>query len=83
MPYLSKLCQTELPHRAKLVYTHLRDWQYKEFKAFPDIETMIAAPSMSHSTTKLAIKDLETSPSLGHYHENGNAIFYRLYPILK
>ena len=59
MPYFSKIYQTELPHRAKLVYLYLHDRQDKECKAWPGIKTIAADLSLSRSTVKRAIKDLE------------------------
>lgn len=63
MPYFSKLYQTDLPHRAKLVYIYLHDRQDKECKAWPSIKTIAADLSLSRSTVKRAIKDLEKSLS--------------------
>ena len=74
MPYFSKLYQTDLPHRAKLVYIYLHDRQDKECKAWPSIKTIAADLSLSRSTVKRAIKDLEP-----HYRENGSATSNRYY----
>ena len=40
MPYYTKLYQTDLPHRAKLVYIYLHDRMDKEKKAWPGLNTL-------------------------------------------
>ena len=82
MPYFSKLYQTELPHRAKLVYIYLHDRMDKEKKAWPGIKTIAADLSLSRSTVKRAIKDLEKAALIRkepHYRENGSATSNRYY----
>lgn len=59
MLYFSKLYQTELPHRVKLVYIYLYDRMDREEKAWPGIKTIAVNLSMYRSTIKRAIKDLE------------------------
>ena len=60
MSYFKKLYENgELPHRAKLVYIYLFDWMDKEKKAWPGIKTIAQDLSLSRSTVKRAIKDLE------------------------
>lgn len=82
MPYFSKLYQTELPHRAKLVYIYLHDRMDKEKKAWPGIKTIAADLSLSRSAVKRAIKDLEKAALIRkepHYRENGSATSNRYY----
>lgn len=82
MSYFSKLYQTELPHRAKLVYLYLYDRMDKEKKAWPGIKTIAADLSLSRSTVKRAIKDLEKAALIRkepHYRENGSATSNRYY----
>ena len=83
MPYFSKLYQnSELPHRAKLVYIYLHDRQDKEHKSWPGINTIAADLSLSRSTVKRALKDLEKARLVRkepHYRENGSATSNRYY----
>lgn len=50
MPYYTKLYQTDLPHRAKLVYIYLHDRMDKEKKAWPGLNTIAKDLSLSRST---------------------------------
>ena len=59
MPYYTKLYQTDLPHRAKLVYIYLHDRMDTEHKAWPGLNTIAKDLSLSRSTVKRAVKDLE------------------------
>ena len=60
MSYFQKLYEnSELPHRAKLVYLYLHDRMDQEGKAWPGIKTIAADLSLSRSTVKRAIRDLE------------------------
>ena len=61
MGRLDHLYKAELPHRAKLVYIYLYDRQDKEKKAWPGIKTIASDLSLSRSTVKRAIKDLENA----------------------
>lgn len=82
MPYFLKLYQTELPHRAKLVYIYLYDRMDKERKTWPGINTIAKDLSVSRSTVKRAIKDLEKAGLIRkelHYRENGSATSNRYY----
>ena len=72
MPYYTKLyCNDELPPRAKLVYIYLHDRMDQANKA-----------SISRSTVKRAIKDLEKAELIrkeSHYRHNGSATSNRYY----
>lgn len=59
MPYFTKLYQADLPHRAKLVYIYLHDRMDNEKKAWPGLGTIAKDLSLSRSTVKRAVKDLE------------------------
>lgn len=59
MGWFDFLYRIELPHRVKTMYIYLHDRQDKKCKAWPDIKTIAADLSLSRSTVKRAIKDLE------------------------
>jgi len=60
MPYFEKIYADErLPNRAKLVYIYLHDRMDGERKAWPAISTIAAELSLSRSTVKRAVADLE------------------------
>ncbi len=82
MPYYTKLYQTDLPHRAKLVYIYLHDRMDTEHKAWPGLNTISKDLSLSRSTVKRAVKDLEKAGLIRkepHYRENGSATSNRYY----
>ncbi len=83
MSYFEKLYRNdELPNRAKLVYLYLRDRCDKDRKAWPGIKRMAADLSLSRSTVKRAIRDLEKGGLIRkepHYRENGSATSNRYY----
>ena len=82
MPIYTKLYRSELPHRAKLVYIYLHDRQDKEKKAWPGINTIAKDLSLSRSTVKRAIKDLEKADLIRkepHFRDNGSATSNRYY----
>ena len=82
MPYYTKLYQTDLPHRAKLVYIYLHDRMDKEKKAWPGLNTIAKDLSLSRSTVKRAVKDFEKYGLIrkeAHYRENGSATSNRYY----
>ena len=68
MPYYTKLYQTDLPHRAKLVYIYLHDRMDKEKKAWPGLNTIAKDLSLSRSTVKRAVKDLEKAGPVSYTH---------------
>jgi DNA-binding MarR family transcriptional regulator len=60
MPFFNRIYADEgLPNRAKLVYVYLYDRQDEEHKAWPGINRIGADLSLSRSTVKRAIADLE------------------------
>ena len=59
MGRLDKLYKSDVPHRAKLVYIYLYDCMDKERKAWPGLNTIARDLSLSRSTVKRAVKDLE------------------------
>ncbi len=72
----------ELPHRAKLVYLYLYDRQDKEKKTWPGLNTIAADLSLSRSTVKRAIRDLEKAALIRkepHFRDNGSATSNRYY----
>ena len=82
MPYFTKLYQTDLPHRAKLVYIYLHDRMDSEKKAWPGLGTIAKDLSLSRSTVKRAVKDLEQAGLIRkepHFRENGSATSHRYY----
>ena len=82
MSKLQFLYATDLPHRAKLVYIYLLDRADKEGKAWPGLNTIAKELSLSRSTVKRAIQDLEQAELLkkeAHYRENGSATSNRYY----
>ena len=84
MPYFTKLYQTDLPHRAKLVYIYLHDRMDSERKAWPGLNTIAKDLSVSRSTVKRAVKDLEKTGLIRkepHFRENGSATSNRYYLI--
>ena len=85
MPYFEKLYQNgELPNRAKLVYLYLHDRCDKEQKAWPGIKRMATDLSLSRSTVKRAIRDLEKVGLIRkepHCRENGGTTSNRYFLI--
>lgn len=84
MPYFTKLYQADLPHRAKLVYIYLHDRMDSERKAWPGLGTIAKDLSVSRSTVKRAVKDLEKTGLIRkepHFRENGSATSNRYYLI--
>jgi DNA-binding MarR family transcriptional regulator len=60
MPFFNQIYEDgELTHRAKLVYVYLHDRMDEERKAWPGLNRIAADLSLSRSTVKRAIKDLE------------------------
>lgn len=82
MGRLDKLYRSDVPHRAKLVYIYLFDRMDKEKTAWPGINTIAADLSLSRSTVKRAIRDLERAGLLRRvacYRKNGSATSNRYY----
>jgi len=82
VPYFTKLYQADLPHRAKLVYIYLHDRMDSERKAWPGLNTIAKDLSVSRSTVKRAVKDLEKAGLIRkepHFRKNGSATSNRYY----
>ena len=82
MGRFDKLYQEEVPNRAKVVYFYLFDHMDQERKAWPGIKTIARELSLSSSTVKRAIWDLEKASLIRkepHYRENGSVTSNRYY----
>ncbi len=82
MGRFDKLYQAEVPNRAKVVYFYLFDHMDQERKAWPGIKTIARELSLSSSTVKRAIWDLEKASLIRkepHYRENGSVTSNRYY----
>lgn len=67
---------TELPSRARAVYMYLRDRADSEGKCWPGIKTIASDMSLSRSTVKRALADLERRGYLQRilrYRDNGSS----------
>ena len=84
MGNLNYLYQLDLPHRAKLVYLYLYERRGKDNTAWPGLNTIARDLSLSRSTVKRAIQDLEASNLVkkeAHYRQNGSATSNRYHVI--
>ncbi len=83
MSYFDKLYSNcGLPHRAKLVYVYLHDRCDKDRKAWPGINRIASDLSLSRSTVKRALHDLEKAGLIRkepHFRDNGSATSNRYY----
>jgi DNA-binding MarR family transcriptional regulator len=76
MGNLNFLYQLDLPHRAKLVYLYLYERRGKDNTAWPGLNTIASDLSLSRSTVKRAIHDLENAGLVKkelRYRQNGSA----------
>ena len=86
MGRLNFLYCMDLPHRAKLVYLYLYDRKNKDNVTWPGLNTIARELSLSRSTVKRAIRDLEQAGLIrkeAHYRQNGSATsnrYYLLFP---
>lgn len=86
MGRLNFLYCMDLPHRAKLVYLYLYDRKNKDNVTWPGLNTIARELSLSRSTVKRAIQDLEQAGLIrkeAHYRQNGSATsnrYYLLFP---
>ena len=86
MGRLTFLYCMDLPHRAKLVYLYLYDRKNKDNVTWPGLNTIARELSLSRSTVKRAIRDLEQAGLIrkeAHYRQNGSATsnrYYLLFP---
>lgn len=84
MGKLNFLYTMDLPHRAKLVYLYLNDRKNKDSVSWPGINTIARDLSLSRSTVKRAIQDLEDADLVrkeAHYRQNGSPTSNRYYLI--
>ncbi len=75
MGHNASIYSAELPHRAKMVYMYLRDRADLDGKCWPSIRTIARELSLSRSTVKRALRDLEQEGHLRReprYRENGS-----------
>ncbi len=82
MGRLNFLYCMDLPHRAKLVYLYLYDRKNKDNVTWPGLNTIARELSLSRSTVKRAIQDLEQAGLVrkeAHYRQNGSATSNRYY----
>lgn len=82
MGRLNYLYCMDLPHRAKLVYLYLYDRKNKDNVTWPGLNTIARELSLSRSTVKRAIQDLERAGLVrkeAHYRQNGSATSNRYY----
>lgn len=82
MGRLNFLYCMDLPHRAKLVYLYLYDRKNKDNVTWPGLNTIARELSLSRSTVKRAIQDLEHVGLVRkevHYRQNGSATSNRYY----
>ena len=82
MGSLNFLYCMDLPHRAKLVYLYLYDRKNKDNVTWPGLNTIARELSLSRSTVKRAIQDLEQAGLVrkeAHYRQNGSATSNRYY----
>lgn len=82
MGRLNFLYCMDLPHRAKLVYLYLYDRKNKDNVTWPGLNTIARELSLSRSTVKRAIQDLEHAGLIrkeAHYRQNGSATSNRYY----
>lgn len=80
-----EIYKVDLPHRAVAVYLYLSDRANKEGTCFPAIKTIAKDLSMSVSTVKRAISDLERNGFIRkkqRWRENGGRSSL-LYEIIK
>ena len=74
--YRRKVYEVELSSRAKLVYLYLVDRADKENKCFPGIRTIARHLSISQSTVRRAIIDLEKAKLIRkEIRKRGNGSF--------
>lgn len=83
MSYFSSIYGADLPSRAKVVYFYLFDRADQEGYCFPAINTIARELSISRSTVKRAIQDLERHGYLEktqRYRKNGgkSTLLYRM-----
>lgn len=83
MGYFTKVYQSDLSHRARVVYMYLKDHADKEGKCWPGIRTISEELNLSRSTVKRALDDLCKTGVISkesRWRENGSLTsnLYRL-----
>ncbi len=74
MAYDRRIYEADLPHRAVAVYLYLKDRANKDGICYPAIGTIARELSLSDSTVKRAINDLEKNGFIRkkqRWRENG------------
>ncbi len=74
MAYDRRIYETDLPHRAVAVYLYLKDRENKDGICYPAIGTIARELSLSDSTVKRSINDLEKNDFIRkkqRWRENG------------
>lgn len=82
MGRLNFLYCMDLPQRAKLVYLYLYDRKNKDNVTWPGLNTIARDVSLSRTTVKRAIRDLEGAGLVrkeAHYRQNGSPTSNRYY----
>ncbi len=82
MGRLNFLYCMDLPQRAKLVYLYLFDRKNKDNVTWPGLNTIARDLSLSRTTVKRAIRDLEDAGLVrkeAHYRQNGSLTSNRYY----
>lgn len=82
MGRLNFLYCMDLPQRAKLVYLYLYDRKNKDNVTWPGLNTIARDLSLSRTTVKRAIQDLEDAGLVrkeAHYRKNGSPTSNRYY----
>ena len=82
MGRLNFLYCMDLSQRAKLVYLYLYDRKNKDNVTWPGINTIARDLSISRTTVKRAIQDLEDAALVrkeAHFRQNGSATSNRYY----
>lgn len=86
MEKLQFLYTMNLPHRAKLVYFYLNDRKNKDNVTWPGINTIARDLSLSRTTVKRALQDLEAAGLVrkeAYYRANGSATSNRYHLIFQ
>lgn len=83
MSYFQTIYQSDLSHRARVVYMYLKDRSDRNGRCWPGIKTIAAELSLSRSTVKRALDDLCRAGFLvkeSRWRENGgrSSNLYRL-----
>ena len=75
MNYYDSIYTSDLPHRAKTVYMYLKSMSISKGECWPGIKTIATDLSLSRSTVKRALAELEKHGMIEKSHrfrENGS-----------